>query len=303
MAQLLCLLITLTCFLAVLTVLVLLMNYQQTAKMAKRSRAILHPYLSVLDERTAASAGRMVEGFSGFSRWLRIRLGIGESDKLRQRLVGCGYSSRSALDIYFGVRILLPIAAIGVGTFFTTTIVTLVGIAAAGYMFPDYFLERAMKKRRLKIRRALPDTVDLMVICMEAGLGMDQALQRTADILYVSYPELCEELRSASHAQRLGQSRREAWRQLAGRTGSTDLEQVTDMLVQADAYGTPVSDAMRVFAESLRTNRRQAAEEKAARSSIVMLFPLVFFIFPAIFVVLLGPAVINLIHGLSGFGH
>jgi tight adherence protein C len=231
-----------------------------------------------------------------------VRLGVAASNKLQHRLSAAGYYHPSALDIYVGIRALLPVVTVALVSFFSVSFVAIAGVAGAGYLLPDFVLERLIKRRRNVIRQSLPDTVDLLVICMDAGLGVDQAVQRTAEVLYIAYPDLCAELIHLGRLQRMGQTRVQAWKQLVVRTKSPDIEQIANMLSQADTFGTPISDALRVLADSLRTQRRQRGEERAARSGIVLLVPLVFFIFPVIFVVLLGPAAISIVRGFGTFG-
>jgi tight adherence protein C len=300
MVQILYFLISFGAFLAVLGVFLFFLLRHEKEQMEKRSNAILNPHMRVLEERENSSE-KVLVSFSDIVRTIRVRLGVADSNALRDRLSAAGFYDARTMDIYLGLRVLTPIVFLGAASFLTTGWAVLVGAAAAGYLIPDFMLEKLMKRRRETIRGSLPDTVDLLVICMDAGLGIDQAVQRTAEVLYIAFPALCEELAHLGQLQRMGSTRQQAWRKLVERTKSPDLEQIASMLYQAEQFGTPISDAMRVLADSLRTGRKQRAEEHAAKSGIFLLLPLVVFIFPVIFVVLLGPAAISIIRGFSSF--
>ncbi len=302
MVQILYFLISFAAFLTVLGVFLFFLIRHEKEQMEKRSDAILNPHLRVLEDRENSSA-KVLVSFSDIVRSVRVRLGVADSRALRNRLSAAGFYDPSAMDIYMGLRVLLPIILLGAVSFLTTGWAVLIGSAVAGYLLPDFMLEKLMTRRRENIRRSLPDTVDLLVICMDAGLGIDQAVQRTAEVLYIAFPDLCEELTHLGQLQRMGSTRQQAWRKLVERTKSPDIEQIASMLYQAEQFCTPISDSMRVLADSLRTQRKQRAEEHAAKSGIFLLLPLVMFIFPVIFVVLLGPAAISIIRGFSSFTH
>ncbi len=172
-------------------------------------------------------------------------------------------------------------------------------LGALGFFAPDIFLFYAIGKRKTKLNLALPDATDLLMICMEAGLGLDQAVLRVAEEIDVGCPELSEELLIISREQRAGKPRVEAWRSMANRVDLDTVRQFVAMLVQTEKLGTPIARALGQFADALRAKRMLMAEENAAKTTIKLVFPLVFFIFPAIFVVLLGPAVITLMKGLE----
>jgi tight adherence protein C len=170
-----------------------------------------------------------------------------------------------------------------------------------GFLVPDFWLGRQIKTRQAKIRRGLPDVLDLLVICIEAGLSMDQATSRTSVELKYAQPELCDELSIVVLEQRAGRPRADAWKHLADRTGVDCVRNLTSMLVQAEAFGTSVAKTLRVHSDTLRTQRVQAVEEAAAKTTIKLIFPLVFFIFPSLFVVVLGPAVISIMESFKVF--
>jgi tight adherence protein C len=217
---------------------------------------------------------------------------------LRRWLIHGGYRSASAPAIYVAARTLtaaaLSVAAFFVTAFFGLSILkvwVLTALAAgAGFMLPYFYIDGRVSRRKQEVGRALPDTLDLLVVCMEAGLGLNQALVRVAEEIERISPEMGDELTVVNLEIRAGTPRDEALRNLGERTGVEDVRALTSMLVQTDRFGTSVADSLRVHAETLRTKRMQRAEEKAAKTTVKMLFPLVLFIFPAIFVVLLGPA-------------
>ena len=162
-----------------------------------------------------------------------------------------------------------------------------------GYVIPGFILARKAKKRQHRIRLSLADALDLMVVSVEAGLGLDQALARVAQELEFAYPDLASELRLVNLELLAGTGRSEALRNLADRTGVDDLNALVAMLIQTDKFGTSVANSLRVFSDTLRTKRRQRAEEAAAKTGVKMVFPLVLCIFPAIWIVTIGPAAIR----------
>jgi tight adherence protein C len=171
--------------------------------------------------------------------------------------------------------------------------------AAAGFFLPDFWLTHRIRVRQKLIRLALADALDLLVICVEAGLALDQALLRVAQELRITHPELSEELDLVTAEMRLGKTRIDALRELATRTGVEDIKGLVAMLIQTDRFGTSIAQSLRVHADDLRSKRRQRAEEAAAKTTVKMVPPLVFFIFPALFVVILGPAVITIMRQFS----
>ena len=172
------------------------------------------------------------------------------------------------------------------------------GMAALGYLLPSMVLGRQAKKRQHRIRLSLADVLDLLVVSVEAGLGLDQALQRVGEELASTHQDLSDELRLVNLEMRAGKARSEALRNLADRTGVDDLSSLAAMLIQTDKFGTSVAQSLRVHSDTLRTKRRQRAEEAAAKTGVKMVFPLVFCIFPAIWVVTIGPAAIRFVQVL-----
>jgi tight adherence protein C len=224
-----------------------------------------------------------------------------ELGKLQQRLIASGYRGQEALVIFFGIRLASALGgfAIMMSPLLTRPNVLMAALAAAlGWLLPSIGLARMAKKRQHKIRLGLPDALDLLVVSVEAGLGLDQAIQRVGDELNFAHPDLAGELRMINLELRAGKARVEALRNLATRTGVDDIESLVAMLIQTDKFGTSVAQSLRVHSETVRTKRRQRAEEMAAKTGAKMVFPLVFCIFPAIFVVTIGPAAIKFVQVL-----
>jgi tight adherence protein C len=224
-----------------------------------------------------------------------------ELGQLRLRLVQAGYRRDEALTIFFGIRVTFALLLFAL---FSSSIVTRPNLTLAlgglgfGYVVPGMILARKAKARAHRIRLALADMLDLLVVSVEAGLGLDQAISRVGHELAFAYPELSDELRLINLELRAGKARPEALRNLADRTGVDDLSSLVTMLIQTDKFGTSVAQSLRVYSETLRTKRRQRAEEAAAKTGVKMVFPLVFCIFPAIWVVTIGPAVIKFVQVL-----
>jgi tight adherence protein C len=221
-----------------------------------------------------------------------------ELGALRLRLVQAGYRRDEALTIFFGIRVTFALVMFSVlsSSIMARPNKTLaLGGLGIGYLLPGMVLARKAKARAHRIRLALADMLDLLVVSVEAGLGLDQAISRVGSELAFAYPELSDELRLINLELRAGKARSEALRNLADRTGVDDLSSLVTMLIQTDKFGTSVAQSLRVYSETLRTKRRQRAEEAAAKTGVKMVFPLVFCIFPAIWVVTIGPAAIRFV--------
>jgi tight adherence protein C len=264
--------------------------------------------LNEIAAEPAAPAAPRISGADVASRFtnafspLRKMLGLADDGETARRLQSAGYREPVYVELYYTVRILGPVAAGLIAAFLVrgpNVFFWFLLMAAAGYMGPDYWLTMAVKRRRERIQRALPDALDLLVICMEAGLGMDQALIRVGEELRHSHKDLSDEFMLIRLEQRAGKPRIEAWRNMAERTTLPVLRSFVNMLVQTERFGTPLSKSLGHFADSLRTKRRQQAEELAAKTTIKMVFPLVFFIFPSMFIVLLVPALISIAKSFS----
>ena len=218
--------------------------------------------------------------------------------KIRQRLIASGYRNPEAVTVFFGARIGMALLLFGLVSSPLMgrrgVLVALSG-AALGYLLPNMALGRMAQRRQHRIRLSLPDALDLLVVSVEAGLGLDQAIQRVSEELALAHPELCEELRLVNLELRAGKPRGEALRNLGERTGVDDLTSLTAMLIQTDRFGTSVARSLRVHSETMRSKRKQRAEEAAAKTGVKMVFPLVFCIFPAIWVVAIGPAALKFV--------
>ena len=217
---------------------------------------------------------------------------------LRLRLVHAGFRRGESLPIFLALRAGFALLLFGVfmsGLIVRPDIVFALAALGLGYVLPGMVLARLAKRRQHRIRLALPDALDLLVVSVEAGLGLDQAMVRVGQELGSAYPDLSTDLRQVNLELLAGKARAEALRNLADRTGVDDLKALVAMLVQTDKFGTSVASSLRVFSETLRTKRRQRAEEAAAKTGVKMVFPLVLCIFPAIWVVTIGPAAIQFV--------
>jgi tight adherence protein C len=218
------------------------------------------------------------------------------SSRSQLMMVRAGLRSPEAMQAINGVRILLPLAFLAIvffsGWYRWNPFLILALAALAGYILPEMWLIGRIHTRQHRLRLAVPDGLDLLVICVEAGLGLDQALLRVSQELQSAHPELSEELQLVTAEMRLGKTRTEALRELARRTGLDDLKALVAMLVQTERFGTSIAQSLRVHSDDLRMKRRQRAEELAAKISVKMVPVLVFFIFPALMIVILGPAFI-----------
>ena len=224
-----------------------------------------------------------------------------EMGKLQQKLTYAGFKGREALVVFFGIRLglaLLFFALLATPVLMHPNLLVALAACGFGYLLPSMALGRLAKKRQHRIRLGLPDALDLLVVSVEAGLGLDQALQRVSAELAFAHPDLCDELRQINFELRAGKARAEALHNLADRTGVDDIASLVAMLVQTDKFGTSVAQSLRVHSETVRTKRRQRAEEAAAKTGVKMVFPLVFCIFPAIWVVTIGPAAIKFVEVL-----
>jgi tight adherence protein C len=213
-------------------------------------------------------------------------------------MLRAGYRSPEATLAIQGMRILTPIALVLMvlvfGLYHSNPFFIFLFVIVVGYMLPEMWLLWRIKNRQRKLRLALPDGLDLMVVCVEVGLGLDQSLLRVAQELRIVHPELSEELQMVNLEMRVGKTRLDALRELARRTGIDELKSLVAMLIQTERFGTSIAQSLRVFSDDMRTRRRQQAEEMSAKTTVKMVPPLVFFIFPALLVVILGPAIITL---------
>jgi tight adherence protein C len=222
-----------------------------------------------------------------------------------QRLIRAGYRNESAVRVFYGCKVLVPLLLCAIalvsGLASLSPFFVYASSLGIGFLAPDFWLGRKIKGRQKRMERGLPDVLDLLVICIEAGLSLDQATARTAQELKKAQPDLCDEFGILVLEQRAGRARSEAWKHLAERTGVESLRNLVSVLVQSEQFGTSVAKTLRVHSDTLRTKRMQAVEEMAAKTSVKLVFPLVFFIFPALFLVTLGPAVILMMESFKTF--
>jgi tight adherence protein C len=240
---------------------------------------------------TGSSIGNVVKRFENLMPKSEQEVSV-----IKIRLMRAGFRGENSIKVFYGCKVLVPlllatIAAVtglaSLGPFF----VYLMALGG-GFLAPDFWLGKQITKRQKKITRGLPDVLDLLVICMEAGLSLDQATARSAEELRGSQPEICDELNVVVLEQRAGRARSEAWKNMTERTGVDCLRNLVSMLVQTEQFGTSIAKMLRVHGDTLRVQRVQMIEEMAGKTSVKLVFPLVLFIFPALFLVTLGPAAI-----------
>jgi len=251
-------------------------------------------HVAVIAERMAEPINRLVPPSAA------------EAAKLRKQLMEAGFRSHNAPVTYRAIQIsamgLLPLTTV---TFYAVTARPLASAMLPallafilGFVIPRFTLQQLMKRRKLRIQWGLPDALDLMVVCIEAGLGLNAAMVRVSEEIHEVHPEISEEFGLANLEIRVGRSREESLSNLAERTGVEDLSSLVSMLIQADRFGTSITRAIRVYSEALRTKRRQRAEQGAQMAAVKLLLPLAAFLFPTLFIAILGPAVLNLLNVL-----
>ncbi len=218
------------------------------------------------------------------------------SSRSQLMMVRAGFRRPEVMQAINGLRLLLPFVFVAIaffsGLYRWNAFLVFAVAALIGYMLPEIWLVGRIRARQHRLRLAVPDGLDLLVICVEAGLGLDHALLRVSEELAITHPEFCDELQLVTAEMRLGKTRTDALRELARRTGLDDIKALVAMLVQTERFGTSIAQSLRVHSDDLRTKRRQRAEEMAAKISVKMVPVLVFFIFPALMIVVVGPAFI-----------
>ena len=292
--------VTLTAaFLSVALIVALAVSALLSAQSPERRR--LRGLASAGGPDLGLTSGSLVDGMDSLDPRLRRLPGVvpksaKQMSQLRRRLAMAGYTSPTAVVVYGVATILTPLV-FGLTALFligSGTGLLFVGVVAAiGYMLPGMVLSRQIEKRKLQIQNGLPDALDLLIVCVEAGSGLDQAILKVADELQLAYPALSDELRMVTTEMRAGKPRLEAFKNFAKRTKVDDVRSLVALLIQTDKFGTSIAQALRIHAETSRTKRRQRAEERAAKVGVKLVFPLVLLLFPALYVVILGPAVIQ----------
>lgn len=241
--------------------------------------------------QTGSTIGAMVQQFERI-----VPKSAQETSVVKKRLVRAGYRREAAVNFFYSAKVLAPIvlclAAFASGIAQYSPLFAYPVALALGFLLPDFWLGHRIKARQASIRRGLPDVLDLLVICIEAGLSLDQATSRTADELKMARPAICDELSIVVLEQRAGCPRSDAWKHFAERTDVDSVRNLVSVLVQSEKFGTSIARTLRIHSDTLRTQRRQKVEEQAAKTTVKLVFPLVLFIFPSLFLVTLGPAAI-----------
>ncbi len=224
----------------------------------------------------------------------------------RRTLVAAGYRSELAVRIYYGLKVVLCLGLLVLAFFLrdvvttnpTLRIVFVFAMGLIGYFGPSFFLDHLVAARQERLRLSLPDALDLMVVCVEAGLGLDQAVRSVSEELKITHPEISEELGLVTLEMRAGKRRAEALKNLADRTGEPELRKLVAILTQADRFGTSIAESLRTHSDFMRVRRRQEAEERAAKVGVKLVFPIFFFILPAMLIVAAGPGLLQLFKNL-----
>lgn len=276
--------------------------YAPTSMLGSRLRQLSTDKVEPEEKPALKVKERLEQALAPLSKTLP--LSSSEVSRTRSWLIQAGYREARHLTIYNGTRVFAAfvgfMTVIAISGFSSLSL--LVGVTAFGFFIPRFVLKRMIRERQQRIRLGLPDALDLTVICVEAGLALDQAMLRVGEDLRYAHPELSSEFHLVNLEMRAGKPRTEALHNLVERTGVDDIRALVGTLVQTDRFGTSVAQALRVHSDSLRTERRQRAEEQAAKTTIKMVIPLVLFILPSIIFVTLGPAVIQLIRTLMPVG-
>jgi tight adherence protein C len=279
-----------------------LLFYREAA--IKRISEVINPHpkqqRSLLGtiQKTGFSIGNVIKRFENL-----MPRSQKEASVVAQRLARAGYRNENAVKIFYGCKFLTPLLLAGIaavsGLGSLSPFFVYLTALGGGFLAPDFWLGKRIAHRQKRIQKGLPDVLDLLVICMEAGLSLDQATARSAQELRHSQPDLCDELKIVVLEQRAGRARSEAWKNMAERTDVEPLRNLVSMLVQTEQFGTSIAKMLRVHADTLRVQRVQMIEEMAGKTSVKLVFPLVLFIFPALFLVTLGPAVIVMVESFS----
>jgi len=284
-------------FVALFSLLILLLNRNVRLRERVESEKTARPRVDLQ---------QVSRGFQNFAKPIGRLVPRSEKDLSREelQLVQAGLRGRDSIYVYYGVRVLTGLLALAVGfaagVFRWNALAGLMLALLAALALPDIWLRMRIRKRKRLIEWGLPDFMDLSLVCVEAGLGLDQTIQRVGNEIRLPHPELGEELRIYSLEVAAGRTRADALRSLADRTGVDEIRSFAAVLIQSDRFGTSVGQTLRVFSEDLRIKRRQKAEEAAAKLTVKLVLPMILFIFPAILAVAAGPAVIAIVRQLFG---
>lgn len=230
--------------------------------------------------------------------------------KTRRKLVTAGFRDARAVPMFYGLRVVVPALTVLLYVVLFAPALEISGgfrymffmavAAGFGFLMVNGFLSRRVRIRQNELQKALPDTLDMLVVCVEAGLGLNQAIARVSEEIEHISPTMSEELQIVGLEMRAGTPREDALRHLGERTGLKDIKGLVSMLIQTDRFGTSIAQALRVHSDDMRTKRRQRAEEAAAKTTIKLVIPLAIFVFPAMFVVILGPAILTILDQFGG---
>jgi len=253
--------------------------------------------------KKAATVGRVLSKASPLAKPLQPKSAEEES-KLKRRLSEGGFRTENAVGVFLGLKFIGLIVGLTISgatslatsSFTQSALIYSVVVSAGMFYMPDIIVWFIAKHRKDSIFMGLPDVLDLLVVCVEAGLGLDQAMRKVSEEMKKSARTVSDEFTLCNFQLQMGRARNEVLQDLGNRTGVDDLRSLAAILIQADKFGSSIAQALRVQSDSMRTRRRQLAEEKAAKTAVKLIFPLVIFIFPAIFVVLVGPAAITIVN-------
>jgi tight adherence protein C len=268
---------------------------EQVAREARGRGPVAGPW------RPSVSGDIVAKPFTALRRFFATE----PDPEIVRRLMLAGYRKPYHADIFLGMRLAVP-AVLGLTVALavsSNTVLFFLLAIVVGFFIPDFWLGHATNRRRQRLKLSLPDALDLLSICMEAGLGLDQAVVRVGQELEMSHPELSEELLLINFEQRAGVQRNAAWQSFAVRANFESARSFVAMLIQTDRFGTPIAKSLSAFSDALRTQRRQQAEERAAKTTIKLVPPLVFCIFPAMGVVVVGPAIVAVSYFFAHFLH
>ena len=278
----------------------------RSSRAMERLEELRDPTLRNRDQAGKTGMGAVVEmAAPALSKALEPKTEL-EQSELKRRLANAGYNSPGAAQFFLAVKFAMMVGGAILGSGFGLSMwgatqkgwTSIVVGAGLGFYLPEIFLAWVKRTRQERIFLQLPDSLDLLVVCVEAGLGLDAGMRRVCEELVDTAPELCSEFGMANKQLQMGRPRREVLHDLGVRTGVDDMRALAAILIQADKFGSSIAQALRVQSDSMRVKRRQIAEERAQQTAVKMIFPLVLFIFPGIFVVLVGPAAISIMNTL-----
>lgn len=271
----------------------------------ERLEDIRDPGRRLKEANNDGMSGMLSKAAPALSKALQPKTELEEST-LKIRLANAGFNGPNAPQVYLAIKFSAMIAGVLIGSGYgfinwgmtEAGLTSLVIGAGLGFYLPELVLGYLMMKRKQAIFLTLPDALDLLVVCVEAGLGLDAGLRRVTEEMQDTAPEICSEFTLSNFQLQMGRNRREVLHDLGIRTGVDDVKALAAILIQADRFGSSIAQALRVQSDSMRVKRMQIAEEKAQKTAVQMIFPLVLFIFPGIFVVLVGPAAISMMDTL-----